>query len=105
MRNSPFLISLKILHPMARLIVYVKSVFWLIGCSTLGYTLLRLTEPKESKLSEIRAGYSPENYPEDKRKAALALQKLREASEDKPIYLKTRQEIEQDNRRNLGLDK
>ncbi|GAB0093265.1 hypothetical protein DMENIID0001_083440 [Sergentomyia squamirostris] len=90
---------------MASIYVYVKSVLWLIGCSTLGYTLLRVTEPRESKIREIRAGSSSDHLLEDKRKAAVALRKLREAADDKPIYLKTREEIEADNRRNFGFDK
>uniref|UniRef100_A0A1L8DNP3 Putative conserved secreted protein n=2 Tax=Nyssomyia neivai TaxID=330878 RepID=A0A1L8DNP3_9DIPT len=90
---------------MASIYVYVKSAVWLIGCSALGYALLKVTEPREEKLRLIRATSSLENVTEDKRKTALALKKLREAVDDKPIYLKTRKEIEEDNRRNLGIDK
>ncbi|XP_055680856.1 uncharacterized protein LOC129788651 isoform X1 [Lutzomyia longipalpis] len=90
---------------MASIYVYVKSTLWLIGCSALGYALLKVTEPKQDKLRQIGERTTVDSLAEDKRKTALALKKLREAVDDKPIYLKTRQEIEEQNRKNLGLDK
>lgn len=58
---------------------YIKSVFWLVGCSGLGYVLLQLTQPSEVKIREIRK--SAQFTSEQNRQAQLFMDRLKEAAE------------------------
>lgn len=59
----------------------IKSVFWLVGCSGLGYVLLQLTQPSEYKIAEIRK--SSQFTSEQNRKAQLFMDKLKESTQNK----------------------
>lgn len=71
---------------------YVKSLFWLIGASALGYTLLLVTTPDEKIITEK----FPETQTSDavkKRQAIVDI--LRQATESKnPMYRQTKEEID-----------
>jgi len=60
---------------------YIKSVFWLVGCSGVGYVLLKLTQPSEFQIAEIRK--SSQFTKEQNRNAQLFMDRLKEAAEKK----------------------
>lgn len=67
---------------------FVKSIVWLVSCGGIGYVLLELTKPNESKLRAIResaAGSS--SLTEEQRRKELFLQKFKQTTEAKPIYV------------------
>lgn len=68
-------------------VVYIKSLFWLIGLGGLGYGLLQLTTPSQERINELKLKY-PEYLSEDEKRKLLFMKKLKEASTDTPIYLK-----------------
>lgn len=78
---------------------YFQSFVWLIGCGGAGYALMELTKPSAAKLEEIRKTSNPLLQNERERKKALFMNKLEEATHSKPIYLKSRAELEADSRK------
>lgn len=67
----------------------LKSCMYLGIFGTVGYVLLKATEPSEEKKRIIsQSGNRDPSFDEAKRKKALFLDKLKEASTDTPIYLK-----------------
>lgn len=63
---------------MARLF---KSVIYLASVPTVGYVLMKLTEPSEAKIKEIRASrYQDPQSDENRRKTELIIKKLKEAA-------------------------
>lgn len=65
--------------------VYLKSLTYLGVFGTVGYVLMKISEPSEEKKRKI-AGY--ESLSESKNQKALFLKKIQEATTDTPIYLK-----------------
>lgn len=60
----------------------IKSIFYLGAFTTLGYVLMKVTEPNEEKLKAIRnTTYSDPQSAENRRKTELIIQKLKEAAE------------------------
>lgn len=59
----------------------IKSVLWLVGCSGVGFVLLQLTQPNETKIAEIRK--SSQFTPEQNRNTQLFLDKLKESMQKK----------------------
>lgn len=59
----------------------IKSVFWLVGCSTVGFVLLQATQPSEQTVSQI-SRISPYSK-EQNQKAQLLMDRLKEASQQK----------------------
>lgn len=59
----------------------IKSVFWLVGCSGVGYILLQLTQPSEQKIAEIVR--SNRFTSEQNRQAQLFMDKLKESTQNK----------------------
>lgn len=74
-------IQINLYSPVPFMQRYIKSVYWLVGCSGLGYVLLQLTQPSEHKLAEIR--HSAQFTAEQNRKAALFMEKLKESTQNK----------------------
>lgn len=81
---------------------YLQSLVWLVGCGGVGYVLLELTTPSESKINEIRNATSRHALNQRDQQKALFMEKLKEATHSKPVYLKTAQELEQENRKQAG---
>lgn len=77
---------------------YIKSIVWLVGCGGAGYVLMELTKPSEFKLEEIRKTSNPVLLNERDKKKQLFMSKIEEATHSKPIYLKSRAELEADNK-------
>lgn len=66
--------------------VYFKSVVYLGVFGSLGYALMKISEPSEEKKRRIaQTGYKD---PEATSQKALFLEKLKQATTDTPIYLK-----------------
>lgn len=59
----------------------IKSVFWLVGCSGVGYFLLQVTQPSEQKIREIRN--SSQFNRDQNRQAQLFMDKLKESTQNK----------------------
>lgn len=67
----------------------IKSCVYLGVFGSLGYVLMRMSEPSEEKRKQIKnSGFKDLSSEEIKTQKALFLQKLKEASSDTPIYLK-----------------
>lgn len=67
----------------------IKSCLYLGAFGTLGYVLMKVTEPSEEKKQAIRnTGFKDPQSNEVKTQKALFLEKLKEASTGTPIYLK-----------------
>lgn len=65
--------------------VYVQSLLWLAGFGGLGYALLKLT-PSEQRIQQHKESNNLLRS-EELRKKQLVIDKLREATVSKPIYL------------------
>lgn len=65
--------------------VYVQSLLWLAGFGGLGYALLKLT-PNEQRIQQLKET-NKEHRSEELRKKQQVIDKLREATVSKPIYL------------------
>jgi hypothetical protein len=64
----------------------IKSLVYLASFTTIGYVLMKLTEPTPEKLREIHG--TKYKDPEVRKRNELILNKLREAAERKdPVYL------------------
>lgn len=73
----------------------IKSIVYLAAFGGAGYVLMQLTEPSAEKKKLIaQSGYRDPAVNEERRKKALFLQKLQEATSDKPVYLKSQQSSE-----------
>lgn len=69
--------------------VIFKSCVYLGVFGSLGYVLMKVSEPSEEKRKAIaKTGYRDPSSDEIKSQKAQFLQKLKEASTDTPIYLK-----------------
>lgn len=67
----------------------VKSCVYLGVFGSLGYVLMRISEPSEEKRKQIaKTGYKDPSSDESLTKKEQFLKKLQEASTDTPIYLK-----------------
>ncbi|XP_055836669.1 uncharacterized protein LOC129905260 isoform X2 [Episyrphus balteatus] len=66
---------------------YVKSLIWLLSLGGVGYALLKITEPSEAKLQEIRKSTPVSSLTEQEKQKILFLRKLKQAAEEKPVYL------------------
>lgn len=80
---------------------YLQSIVWLVGCGGIGYVLLELTTPSESKIAEIRSSFSRESLHQRDHQKALFMEKLKEAAQGKPVYLKKPQELEEENKKSI----
>ncbi|KAG5683264.1 hypothetical protein PVAND_012555 [Polypedilum vanderplanki] len=71
---------------------------YLGGFTTIGYVLLKLTEPSQEKIKEIKGSrYHDPQFDDNKRRAALITQKLKEAAYSKdPIYLPKKKNKEEE---------
>lgn len=79
---------------------YAQSAVWLFGFTAVGYVLMELTKPSAEKLQQIRNASDRHLLNERDRKKELFMQKLSEAAgAEKPVYLKTPQQLEQENKR------
>jgi hypothetical protein len=60
----------------------IKSIFYLGGFTTLGYVLMKVTEPDQEKLKAIRntTSYSDPQSLDNRRRTELIIQKLKEAA-------------------------
>lgn len=65
--------------------VYIQSVLWLAGFGGLGYALLKLT-PNEQRVQQLKEK-NKEHRSEDLKKKQQIIDKLKEATVSKPIYL------------------
>lgn len=65
--------------------VYIQSILWLAGFSGLGYALLKLT-PNEQRIQQLKE-QNKELRSEDLKKKQQIIDKLKEATVSKPIYL------------------
>lgn len=75
-----------------------QSIVYLGGFTALGYVLLKLTEPNQEKINKIRKSHfqDPQSN-ENQRKAALIIQKLKEAAyTSEPIYLQKKNQKQKD---------
>ncbi|CRL01274.1 CLUMA_CG014311, isoform A [Clunio marinus] len=72
---------------------YYKVGEYFGAFGSLGYILLKLTEPSEEKKKQIaQTGYSDPSSGESQKKKALFLEKLKQASvTETPIYLKKKE--------------
>lgn len=69
----------------------IKSLVYLASFTTIGYVLMKLTEPTPDKLREIHG--TKYKDPEVRRRNELLLKKLKEAAERKdPVYLQQQQQ-------------
>lgn len=69
--------------------VAIKSCVYLGIFGTLGYFLMKISEPSEEKKKAIaNTGYSDPTSNETKTKKTLFLERIKEATTDTPIYLK-----------------
>lgn len=67
----------------------IKSCVYLGIFGTLGYVLMKFSEPSEEKKRKIaQTGYSDPSSNEKKTQKALFLEKIKQATTDTPIYLK-----------------
>lgn len=67
----------------------IKSCVYLGLFGTLGYVLMKISEPSEEKKRAIaKTGYKDPSSNESKLQKALFLEKLKEATTNTPIYLK-----------------
>lgn len=67
----------------------IKSCVYLGIFGSLGYVLMKISEPSEEKKQAIaKTGYKDPSTNEAKTKKALFLEKIKEATTDTPIYLK-----------------
>lgn len=72
-----------------------KSCVYLVGFGSLGYLLMKISEPSEEKRKAIARTGGISTSDEVTKKKALFLQKLKEASTDTPIYLKKTEKTEE----------
>lgn len=67
----------------------IKSCVYLGLLGTVGFVLMKISEPSEEKKRAIaKTGYSDPSSNELKSQKVLFLEKLKEATIDTPIYLK-----------------
>jgi hypothetical protein len=73
---------------------FIKSLVYLGGFTTLGYVLMKITEPGPEKIKLIRESrYNDPQLDESKRRNALLIEKLKEAANAKdPVYLAKKKE-------------
>lgn len=76
--------------------VYLKSLFYLATFSGAGYVLLKLTEPSQEKLQKIRQTGSSSDYTYEQKKKKLMLDTLKGKVNEKPVYLKSPEELKRD---------
>lgn len=76
---------------------YIKSIVWLIGFGGTGYVLMELTKPNAAKIAEIRRSSDRQAFNEKDKQKALFMQKLQEATQSKPVYLKSTSELKKEN--------
>lgn len=81
---------------------YLQSIVWLVGFGGIGYALLEITKPSEAKLAEIRNASNRVTLSQGDKQKALFMEKLKEAAQGKPVYLKRPQELEQENKKSVG---
>lgn len=63
----------------------VKSFFYLGAFTTLGYVLMKVTEPNPEKLKAIRnTTYSDPQSSDNRKRTELIIQKLKEAAGEPP---------------------
>lgn len=65
--------------------VYIQSLFWLVGFGGLGYGLLKLT-PNEQRIQQLKEK-NKELRSEDLKKKQQLIDKIKEATVTRPIYL------------------
>lgn len=76
---------------------YLKSVFYLVAFTGTGYVLMKLSEPDAEKLKKIRAtGSNTSDLTYEQKKTKLMLDTIKGSVYDKPIYLKSPEEIKRD---------
>lgn len=63
----------------------IKSAIYLAVAGTLGYILMKVTEPSEEKRKKFQ---DIEYGTEAQKKKALFLKKIQEATHEQPVYLK-----------------
>jgi hypothetical protein len=71
-----------------------KSILYLGGFTTLGYVLMKVTEPSPEKIKAIRGSrYQDPQSDENLRKTELILKKLQEAAYSKdPAYVQKKED-------------
>lgn len=69
---------------------YVKSLIWLASFGGLGFVLLKLTEPSEEKLKNIKESGHATHLNEEQKKKLLFMKRLKQATTEEPIYYKDR---------------
>lgn len=80
---------------------YFRSIAWLIGCGGIGYVLMETTKPNEAKIAQIRNSSDRQLFNEREKQKLLFMQKLQEATQSKPVYLKSPSEIKEENEKKI----
>lgn len=75
---------------------YIKSLFYLVSFTGAGYVLMKLSEPNAEKLKRIRETGSRNDLSYEQQKTKLMLDTLKGSVSDKPVYLKTPDELRRD---------
>lgn len=76
---------------------YVRSLFWLFSFTGLGYALLKITEPSEEQLRELRKYPGSSNTTEVNKKTQAYLDVLQLAADSKtPLYRMNKEQIERE---------
>lgn len=79
---------------------YLKSVFYLVAFTGVGYVLMQVAEPNEEKLRKIReTGSTPQDLTYEQKKTKLMLDTIKGSVHDKPIYLKSPEEIKREHQK------
>lgn len=73
---------------------YIKSLFYLVAFTGSGYVLMKLSEPDAEKLKRIReTGSGGGDLSYEQRKTKLMLDTIKGSVHQKPVYLKSPEEL------------
>lgn len=76
---------------------YLKSVFYLVAFTGAGYVLMQVAAPNEEKLRKIRTtGSTSADLTYEQKKTQLMLDTIKGSVHQKPIYLKSPEEIKRE---------
>lgn len=75
---------------------YLKSAFYLVAFTGTGYVLMKLSEPSPDKLKKIRELGSSGDLTYEQKKTKLMLDTIKGSVHEKPVYLKSRDELKRD---------
>lgn len=82
---------------------YLKSLFYFVSFTGVGYVLLKLTEPGPEKLKKIRDSGATNQFNYEQQKTKLILDKIKATTSEKPVYLKSPAEIKRYNEQQQEL--